>query len=127
MHSPIVRTIRVELVGADVATAGGITVRARAPVLELCRRLVAAGYNPGLYLEAYRGETLCLCVATIGRAAGLTVDESSSCRFARFRPTRTPDSASPIRSPGRPLSHHARAAETNGRSRRAILQRWGAQ
>lgn len=38
--------IRAAVTGSDTCQALGITVRAYAPVLELCRRLVAAGMIP---------------------------------------------------------------------------------
>jgi hypothetical protein len=78
--------ICADLVGSNTATACGIVVKARAPVLELCRQLVKAGHPPDLPLEAYRGPTLCLRVESIGVGARLTVDESENCRLARFRP-----------------------------------------
>jgi hypothetical protein len=57
--------LQVELVGSDTTIAAGITVVAYAPVLELCRRLIAAGYDPGIRLEAYRESTLCLTVRSV--------------------------------------------------------------
>jgi hypothetical protein len=52
--------IRAELIGSDRCEAEGITACGYAPVLQLCRELVAAGFNPACPLEAWRGETLCL-------------------------------------------------------------------
>ncbi len=68
-------TIRAKLVGVDTAIAAGITVIAYAPTLELCRKLIAAGYHPAARLEAYRGETLALIIGSIGAAADLTVED----------------------------------------------------
>jgi hypothetical protein len=48
--------IRATLIGCDQCEAEGHTVRARAPVLAMCRELVAAGYDPAKPLEAYRAE-----------------------------------------------------------------------
>jgi hypothetical protein len=56
-------TIRAELAGANISVALGITVEANAPVLELCRKLVSAGHDPGSRLEAFRDNVLCLIVA----------------------------------------------------------------
>ena len=61
--------IRAELIGSDRCEAEGIIARGYAPVLDLCRKLVAAGYNPASPLEAWRGETLCLRVRSIGEGA----------------------------------------------------------
>jgi hypothetical protein len=60
--SDIPNTICAELIGSTTATAAGISVTAYAPVLELCRRLVAAGRDPAAPLRAYRGDVLALRV-----------------------------------------------------------------
>jgi hypothetical protein len=39
----------------------------------MCRKLVAAGFDPTAPLEAWRGPTLCLRIRSIGEAAKLTV------------------------------------------------------
>jgi hypothetical protein len=65
--------IRAMLIGSNHCEAEGIIAHGYAPVLDLCRKLVAAGYNPASPLEAWRGETLCLRVRSIGESAGLTV------------------------------------------------------
>jgi hypothetical protein len=39
--------------------------------LALCRKLIAAGYDPTLPLHAYRGDTLALKVCSIGEGAHL--------------------------------------------------------
>jgi hypothetical protein len=92
--------VRAELIGDSTAIAAGVTAHGRAPVFELCRRLVGAGHDPDLRLEAYRGDVLALTIKSIGTAAKLTVDESHGCRFVRFRGNGcgNPDSASAIRS-----------------------------
>jgi Holliday junction resolvase len=61
--------IRAELIGSDECTAAGLTIRGRAPVLALCRQLIADGHDPGLPLEVWRGPVLCLRVRSIGEAA----------------------------------------------------------
>jgi hypothetical protein len=99
-------TIRAELISDDTATAAGIAVTARPPVTELCRALIEAGHDPDLRLEAWRGSTLCLTVKSIVAAARLTADESTGCRFVRFRGKASgmPDSASPVRQNGQAMS-----------------------
>jgi hypothetical protein len=67
------RKIRAELIGSDECTAAGLTISGRAPVLALCRQLIADGYDPGLSLEVWRGPVLCLRVRSIGEAAQLRV------------------------------------------------------
>jgi hypothetical protein len=65
--------VRATLVGSDRCDAEGISARGYAPVLDLCRELVADGFNPASPLEAWRGEILCLRVRSIGEGARLTV------------------------------------------------------
>ena len=55
------------------ATCGDIDVKAYAPVLAMCRALVAAGRDPMEPLEAYRGDVLCLKVRSIGEGAKLAI------------------------------------------------------
>jgi hypothetical protein len=73
-------TLRAEIMnevsGQTLCCAAGIEVRARAPVLALCRKLVAAGHDPATRLEVYRGTCLALLVRSIGEGAGLMVAEN---------------------------------------------------
>jgi hypothetical protein len=80
--------VRIDLAGADTASALGLTVQGRIPVLSLCRQLVAASRDPAEPAEAYRGTTLALRIRSLGEAAGLTVVENQTLapRFAKFRP-----------------------------------------
>jgi hypothetical protein len=77
------RKIRAELIGSDDCTAAGLTISGRAPVLALCRQLIADGYDPGLPLEVWRGPVLCLRVRSISEAAQLRV-ATHGCGFERF-------------------------------------------
>ena len=81
-------TIRADLIGGRTCSALGITATGHAPVLSLCRRLVAAGHDPDSPLEAYRGTMLCLRVRSIGEAAKLTVKDGpdGKTRFAAYHP-----------------------------------------
>jgi hypothetical protein len=79
-----VRVIHAEIVGADQCHAEGHRVRGAAPVLAICRKLIAAGLDAGRPLHAYRGNTLCLVVRSIGRGAELVIDERRMA-FARWR------------------------------------------
>jgi hypothetical protein len=78
--------IRAELVGATTAMACGKTAIGSSPVLDLCRELVAAGHNPATPLEAYRNQTLCLTVRSIGEAAGLEINGKGIGFRLRSRP-----------------------------------------
>jgi len=66
--------IRTELVGDSKALACGFVINASSPLLALCRKLVDAGFDPSTALEAYRGDTLCLNVRSIGEAARLEIN-----------------------------------------------------
>jgi hypothetical protein len=68
--------IRATLIGSDRCEAEGLSAHGYAPVLDLCRELVAAGFNPASRLEAWRGDTLCLRVRSIGEGARLTVEDN---------------------------------------------------
>jgi hypothetical protein len=72
----VATAIRAELIGSDRAMALGIEVNANAPVLELCRKLIAGGHDPAAPLHAYRGLTLCLKVRSIGEGARLRINGS---------------------------------------------------
>jgi hypothetical protein len=84
--------LRAELIGDDQATALGIEAWSAAPVLDLRRKLVAAGHDPVSALHAYRGRTLSLIVRSIGETASLDVIDG---RFQKWHP-RKPSVASPI-------------------------------
>jgi hypothetical protein len=76
--------IRAELSGDRRCSAIGITATGNAPVRTLCRRLIEAGHDSTLPLEAYRGTTLSLRVRSIGEGAKLTVYEGTRGR-PRFK------------------------------------------
>ncbi len=65
--------IRAVLIDTNCCKAAGITVRAGAPVLALCRKLVAAGHDPALPLHVFWGDSLAFRVRSIGEAASLTI------------------------------------------------------
>ena len=76
--------IKAELIGDSTALACGHVVVSSSPLLGLCRKLVDAGHDPQTPLEAYRGDTLCLTVRSIGEAAGLEISGNG----VGFRKTR---------------------------------------
>jgi hypothetical protein len=71
-HPPQAVPLRAELIG-DSCTAAGLTVSGRAPVLGLCRSLIAAGFDSSRSLHCYRGTLLALIVRHIGEAAKLRI------------------------------------------------------
>lgn len=77
-------TIRAELDGSEQCSTEGITAYGPSPVLGLCRLLVAAGLDPNLPLEVFRGPTLVLQIRAIGDAAQLEVN-SKGTGFIRCR------------------------------------------
>jgi hypothetical protein len=89
-----VNTIRADLSDADTCSTAWIQIRDTAPVLALCRSLIAAGMDPDQALEVYRGATLALKVRSIGEAAGLEVNSKGT----GFIPVRAVRRASPMRS-----------------------------
>ena len=55
-----------QIIGSDQCEVDDLVVRHSAPILAMCRALIDAGYEPERPLEAYRGDTLCLRVSSIG-------------------------------------------------------------
>jgi hypothetical protein len=88
-----VSVIRADLSGSTICTAAGITVDVSSPVLAMCRKLTAAGYDPTLRLECYRGDVLALTVRSIGEGARLEVN-SGGTGFVAARAVRA---APPVR------------------------------
>jgi hypothetical protein len=88
--SQVIRqAIRADLIGADTCTALGLTCKSSSPVLALCRALIAAGHDSATPLDAYRGETLCLRVRSIGEAANIEVNGNTRFTFVGERKRRT--------------------------------------
>jgi hypothetical protein len=85
---PTRQAIRAELIGSTCCTCAGISAHGSAPVLKLCRKLLAAGADPHRPLGAYRGATLALIVGAIGEAARLEIT-SNGRGFVRVEGVRT--------------------------------------
>jgi hypothetical protein len=79
--------IRAELAGSDTCRAEGITAHSSSPVLALCRKLIEAGHDPARPLHAYRGETLCLVIRSIGEGARLEVNGEGTTSTPPNSPT----------------------------------------
>lgn len=92
-QTPARQVIRAELLGENTCTALGIVAKANTPILELCRKLIAAGHGPGSQLDIYRGETLALRLRSIGAAAALEINGEGT----GFRLRRAPATAPPMR------------------------------
>ena len=90
MNTPEV--IRAERRGSTTCTSDNVVVHGDAPILALCRQLLAAGLNPDQALEVFRGSTLAVRVRSIGEAAALEINAKGSGFVPR--PVRT---ASPMR------------------------------
>ncbi len=101
--------IHAELIGSDRCAAEGIIATGYAPVLALCRLLVVAGFDPATPLEAWRDETLCLYVRTIGEGAGLTIEDDRHGR-PRLRRWRDRNGGCGASSPVRQIQQSERRA-----------------
>jgi len=66
--------IRIILSGSNKASALGLIARGDAPVLKLCRDLLAAGFHPNTPAQAFRGSVLALRIRTVGQGAQLRID-----------------------------------------------------
>jgi hypothetical protein len=89
---PTLPPIYAELKGSDTCstfsiTATGIVASGPSPVLALCRQLIKAGVDHHRPLHAYRGNTLCLVIRSIGEAARLEINAHGS-GFIAFRSRR---------------------------------------
>lgn len=93
--------IHADVTSSDRCSAEGFTVRGSSPVLAICRRLVAAGFDTGRSLIAFRGEMVCLVIRSIGEGAALTIDEHNGTRFAKWKPFSRSAVAPPVRQKAR--------------------------
>lgn len=105
------QVIRADLFGSHHChcPALGLYTCADAPILEMCRRLVASGANPEAQLDCYRDGTLALTVRTVGEGARLKINGRGD-GFARLleRPSDVGTAPSMRRSlvPPAPASAH---------------------
>ena len=82
--------------GSRTCTGAGITATGAAPVLALCRELLAAGLDPDRALTVYRNGIVALRIRSIDEAAKLTVRESTRDGRPRFAQLSS-DGGPPIR------------------------------
>jgi hypothetical protein len=98
LYRPIPQqAFRAELVGSNRCTTAGFTASGQAPVLALCRELIAAGLDPDRPLEIHRGNMLALRVRSIGEAARFAVEDNKTGRptFRHWRDRPARDGAAP--------------------------------
>jgi hypothetical protein len=67
-------SVIAHLSGSSTCTGAGVTVHGPAPVLGLCRQLLAAGLDPDQAMDVYRGATLALRVRSLRQAARLEIN-----------------------------------------------------
>ena len=94
--------IAARLTGSHRCEALGIVATGHAPVLALCRQLLAAGIDPDAELVVYRNGVLSLRIQSIRTATRLTIEdgETGIPRFRLIRPERR-GAASPARKNGK--------------------------
>ena len=93
--------IFAQLTGSRKCEALGVIAIGNVPVLDLCRALIAAGFNPDHLLDVYRAGTLALRVRSLRAGARLTVKEPDRGRIhlAKWNAF----SPSPVQSPMRQM------------------------
>jgi hypothetical protein len=84
--SPI---ISAQLTGWHRCEALGMVAIGHAPVLKLCRELLAAGIDPNSALDVFRRGLLALRVRSVGGGARLAVEDNQNGR-PQFRLARPP-------------------------------------
>jgi len=92
-----VGAIVATLSGSDTASAEGISVSSPSPVLALCRKLIAYGFDPAIPIHVFRGDTLALTVRSIGEGARLEIRGDG----VGFRRLPKLGAGPPMRRPGR--------------------------
>jgi hypothetical protein len=77
--------LQAELCRSDTCSSAGLVGRGAAPILSLCREMIAAGMSPDNALEVFRGSVLAVRVRSIGEAAVLEIN-SKGTGFVRTGP-----------------------------------------
>src|SRR6516164_1518125 len=72
------KPILAQFIKSDRCSAEGLEVRASAPGLAMCRKLLEAGYDPDRPLHCFRGETLAMKISSIAYGARYSVSEPST-------------------------------------------------
>jgi hypothetical protein len=107
---PAPAAIVAELVGADTVICTGKTTVSPTPILDLCRELIAEGFDAKASLMAYRNGVPAVTVTAIGKAAMLRI-RGNGIGFEKLtRPT-----APPVRQNGKPATGVPAARRANQR------------
>ena len=101
------KRIIAQFIKSDRCTAEGLEVRASAPGLAMCRKLLEAGYDPDRPLHCFRGETLAMKISSIAYGARYSVSEPSTGSGVRL----VPYSDGPQKSGAAPPIRFSNAAE----------------
>ena len=80
------KPILAQFIKSDRCSAEGLEVRANAPALAMCRKLLKAGYDPDRPLHCFRGETLAMKISSIAYGARYSVSEPSTGSGVRLVP-----------------------------------------
>src|SRR5215831_1288773 len=80
------KPILAQFIKSDRCSAKGLEVRANAPGLAMCRKLLEAGYDPDRPLHCFRGETLAMKISSIAYGARYSVSEPSTGSGVRLVP-----------------------------------------
>jgi hypothetical protein len=83
---PYRKPIKGEFSKSNICTAEGLEVKANAPALPMCRKLLQAGFDPERPLHCYRGETLAIKISSIRYGAKYSVSEPSTGSGVRLVP-----------------------------------------
>jgi hypothetical protein len=76
--------------GPDRCTAEGLEVKANAPGLAMCRRLLEAGFENSRPLHCYRGEELAMKISSIGWGAKYAIEEGpNGPKLRKWKPVPT--------------------------------------
>jgi hypothetical protein len=84
------QVLRAELIGSTICISAGVTVEGAAPVLALCRQLLANGLDADRALEVYRRGVLALRIRSITEAAVLEINAKGTDFVRRAVRTASP-------------------------------------
>jgi len=93
--------ILAQFIKSDRCCTEGLEVRANAPALAMCRKLIEAGYDPDRPLHCFRGETLAMKISSIAYGARYSVSEPSTGSGVRLAPNSEGPKKSGVASPVR--------------------------
>ena len=108
---PKSKHVVARIIGSARCEALDIVASGHAPVLTLCRELLAVGLDPDSAFDVFRGATLALRVRSIREGAKLAVEDNKNGRpYFRIARSQRVGAASPRRKTGRgPSSARAEA------------------